>query len=50
MVDGKKCNNLTEATSTLSCYICKAKPSEMNELKNITEKLARVENLKPAIK
>lgn len=44
MVDGKICNNLTDTMSTQSCYVCGAKPKEMNDLKKITEKLPRIEN------
>ena len=31
-VGGKVCNNLSETTSTLSCYICKAKQSELKDV------------------
>lgn len=44
MVDGKVCHTLTDTKSTQSCYICHAKPKEMNDLKNITTKLANIEN------
>lgn len=44
MVDGKVCNTLTETRSTQSCYICSAKPSEMNDLQNVTKKLPKIEN------
>lgn len=34
MVDGKICNTVT-STSSQRCYICGAKPSEMNDLSNV---------------
>ena len=44
MVDGKVCQTLTNTKSTQSCYICHAKPKEMNDLKNVNNKLANIEN------
>ena len=45
MIDGKFCHTLTDTKSTQSCYnICHAKPKEMNDLKNINNKLANIEN------
>jgi len=38
MVDRKVCNALTDNKSSSSCYICMAKPSEMNNLSKIDEK------------
>ena len=38
MVDGKVCQNLTEAKSSQCCYICFAKPSEMNNLQTVAKK------------
>lgn len=35
MIDGKVCNNLSENKSTLTCFICKATPKEMNHLDRI---------------
>lgn len=44
MVDGKVCHTLTETKSTQSCYICSGKPSEMNNIQNVTKKLPKLEN------
>lgn len=33
-VDGKVCRSLIDTKSTQSCYVCKAKPREMNDLKS----------------
>lgn len=38
MVDGKICQVVTGTPSASTCYICKAKPSEMNNLSVIAEK------------
>ena len=38
MVDGKVCQNLTETKSSQCCYICLAKPSEMNNLQTVAKK------------
>ena len=35
MIDGKVCNVLTDQKSTASCNICRAKPSQMDNLKLI---------------
>lgn len=32
MVDGKVCSSLTETKSSARCYICKAKPTQMNNI------------------
>lgn len=32
MIDGKVINALTETKSTSTCYICGAKPNDMNDL------------------
>lgn len=37
MVDGKVCQALSDTLSSASCYICGAKPSEMNHLERIKE-------------
>lgn len=39
MIDGKVCNALSGNSSTQSCYICKAKPSEMNNEKALSQKI-----------
>lgn len=44
MLDGKVCNVLTGTKSTLSCYICKATPKEMNNL-NVKMKTPIIDNL-----
>lgn len=44
MVDGKICHTLTGTKSTLNCYICKATPKEMNDLKDINTKTPLIEN------
>lgn len=31
MIDGKVCNSLSDTPSSQICYICKAKPYEMND-------------------
>lgn len=38
MIDGKVANAVTGTKSTLSCYICKAMPKEMNDLDNVKSK------------
>lgn len=38
MVDGKVCNSLADNKSSQSCYICKAKPTQMNLLDVIKQK------------
>lgn len=35
MVDGKVCQVLTDTPSTATCYICGAKPVEMNNLNKV---------------
>ena len=42
MVGGKVCNKLTKITLTLSCFY--AKPLEINDLKDVIQKLSRVKN------
>ena len=44
MIDGKVCHALTNTKSTKSCYICQAKPRELNDLKNIDKRIPKVEN------
>lgn len=36
MIDAKVCTYLSEARSNSSCYICQAKPTEMNHLDAVT--------------
>lgn len=43
MVDGKVCNALTE-TSSAKCYICQAKPTEMNDIDKCLQKEVRTEH------
>lgn len=38
MVDNKICNQITESSSAMRCYICQAKPTEMNDLELINSK------------
>lgn len=38
MVDGKVCQALSDCLSSASCYICGAKPSEMNHLERVKKK------------
>lgn len=38
MIDGKVCTYLSEARSSATCYLCLAKPSEMNNLEGISQK------------
>lgn len=38
MIDGKICQVLTETSSSACCPICKAKPSEMNDLEKLRNK------------
>ena len=45
MLDGKICNVLSGTKSTLSCYICKATPNEMNNLQNVNMKTPIIDNL-----
>ncbi len=44
MIEGKIYNTLTNTKSTQNCYVCGAKPKEMNDLKNVKEILPRIEN------
>ena len=44
MLDGKLCNFMTNTSSTQSCYICKAKPLEMNNLELVSHKSPNIEN------
>jgi len=34
MLDGKAINSLTNTNSSQTCYLCKSKPTEMNDLSN----------------
>lgn len=45
MIDGKICSTLCD-TSSAVCYICGAKPSEMNDLKRVANKIVIEEHLK----
>ncbi|KAK2578835.1 hypothetical protein KPH14_012190 [Odynerus spinipes] len=38
MIDGKVCNAITQTNSSMRCYICNAKPTEMNDLKLVGTK------------
>lgn len=38
MIDGKICTYLSEAKSNAACYLCLAKPTEMNKLNIVTSK------------
>lgn len=38
MIDGKVCNSLSSNTSTSTCYLCKAKPRDMNSPNSISGK------------
>lgn len=38
MIDGKVCTYLSEARSSATCYLCLAKPSEMNDLDLVMSK------------
>ncbi|CAB3229477.1 unnamed protein product [Arctia plantaginis] len=42
MIDAKVCTYLSEARSNATCYLCLAKPTEMNRLDAVTSKIARV--------
>lgn len=46
MVDGKVCSSLTETKSSARCYICKAKPTQMNNLKAVKRLPLDVDNCK----
>lgn len=39
MIDGKICSTVTGSTSTMNCYICRAKPTEMNHLDLVARKI-----------
>ncbi|KAL4104078.1 hypothetical protein QTP88_019391 [Uroleucon formosanum] len=39
MIDGKVCNAITNTSSAARCYICNAKPSEMNDLDLVNKKI-----------
>lgn len=43
MVDGKICNHLSMNKSTLTCFICKATPTEMNRLDSIYDRPKNIE-------
>lgn len=38
MIDGKICTYLSDAKSSATCYLCLAKPSEMNELQTVSRR------------
>lgn len=38
MLDGKVAQNLTETPSAATCHLCKAKPTEMNDLNRVLKK------------
>lgn len=44
MCDGKICQILSETASCSTCIICGAKPSEMNDLKKISQKQEKTQN------
>lgn len=46
MIDGKVANTITQSSSNAVCYICKAKPSEMNNLEILIMKPESEEALK----
>ncbi|XP_071580794.1 uncharacterized protein [Temnothorax nylanderi] len=43
MIDGKVCQAISETSSAATCYICSAKPSEMNDLAKVTQKPEKTE-------
>lgn len=45
MIDGKICQVVTGTPSASTCYICKAKPTEMNNLNAIADKHINYESL-----
>ncbi|GBO14644.1 hypothetical protein AVEN_207351-1 [Araneus ventricosus] len=45
IVDGKVCNAVSSCSSTQTCYLCRAKPNEMNNLRVISKKEASKEFL-----
>lgn len=44
MVDGKVCQALTDTPSAATCYICGAKPSVMNNLNKVKERVENIEH------
>lgn len=44
MVDGKVCQNLSQTPSAATCYICKANPTEMNDLNRLNQKYVHEES------
>ena len=44
MVDGKDCAALSGTPSSSTCYICRARPSEMNDLERVKQKTEIVSN------
>ena len=38
MIDGKICNAVSDCSSTQRCYLCGAQPSEMNNLRTLSQK------------
>lgn len=45
MIDGKICNVISSCVSTQSCYLCGAKPSQMNDPANNTCRIVKKEFL-----
>lgn len=45
MIDGKVCNALSSCSSAQCCYLCGAKPSEMNDVKLLSKKEVNKEYL-----
>ena len=43
MIDGKVCNAITNTSSAARCYICNAKPTEMNDFHLINSKINKVD-------
>lgn len=46
MVDGKVCNAITETTSAMRCFMCKATISEMNEIDELRTRKVQKDTLK----
>jgi hypothetical protein len=44
MVNGKVCNSMTDTRSAQICYICGAKPTEVNNFKNVYRKTPDVKH------
>lgn len=45
MIDGKICNAITDTKSSQTCYICGAKPTEMNDIDSVLQRNVKESSL-----